>query len=76
VRGGAAVELYVDAADEPAVIRAVGDLQADIERVGGVRPKLSHTLPPTGAAGLVLVGTAPARSSTGSRHRGAWTSRG
>ncbi|MFJ8533898.1 glycosyl hydrolase 115 family protein [Streptomyces sp. NPDC093591] len=57
VRGGAAVDLYVDAADDPAVIRAAGDLQADVERVSGVRPRLGHTLPEAGAAGLVLVGT-------------------
>ncbi|MET9970097.1 glycosyl hydrolase 115 family protein, partial [Streptomyces sp. NPDC006356] len=57
VQGGTAVELYVDAADDPAVIRAAGDLQADIERVSGVRPVLRHTLPEQAAAGLVLVGT-------------------
>lgn len=56
VRGGTAVELYVDAADDPAVIRAAGDLQADVERVSGLRPVLRHTLPET-AATLVLVGT-------------------
>ncbi|WP_107120234.1 glycosyl hydrolase 115 family protein [Streptomyces regalis] len=57
VRGGTATELYVDAADDPAVIRAAGDLQADVERVSGVRPVLRHTLPEAAAAGLVLVGT-------------------
>ncbi|MGW2613738.1 glycosyl hydrolase 115 family protein [Streptomyces sp. NPDC001500] len=56
VHDGVAVEVYVDAADDPAVIRAAGDLQADVERVAGVRPELRHTLPEQAAA-LVLVGT-------------------
>lgn len=56
VRGGVAVDVFVDAADDAAVIRAAGDLRADVERVGGVRPALRHTLPER-AAGLVVVGT-------------------
>jgi hypothetical protein len=56
VRDGAAVEVFVDAADEPAVLRAAGDLQADVERVTGVRPRLRHTVPEK-AALLVVVGT-------------------
>ncbi|MCW8379913.1 glycosyl hydrolase 115 family protein [Streptomyces justiciae] len=56
VDAGAAVAVFVDAADDPAAIRAAGDLQADIERVSGVRPELLHTLPDR-ATGLVLVGT-------------------
>lgn len=56
VDAGAAVAVFVDAADDPAVIRAAGDLQADIERVSGVRPELLDTLPDR-ATGLVLVGT-------------------
>jgi hypothetical protein len=56
VRDGSAVDVYVDADDDPAVVRAAGDLQADIERVSGVRPRLVHTLPEEAAA-LVLVGT-------------------
>ncbi|WP_329416910.1 glycosyl hydrolase 115 family protein [Streptomyces sp. NBC_00704] len=56
VRDGVAAEVFVDAADDPAVIRAAGDLQADVERVAGVRPELRHTLPERAAA-LVLVGT-------------------
>ncbi|MCX4767328.1 glycosyl hydrolase 115 family protein [Streptomyces sp. NBC_01275] len=55
VRDGVAVDVFVDAADDPAVVRAAGDLAADVERVGGVRPELRHTLPDR-AAGLVLVG--------------------
>ncbi|SES27033.1 Glycosyl hydrolase family 115 [Streptomyces sp. yr375] len=56
VRDGVAVDVFVDAADDDAVVRAAGDLQADVERVGGVRPALRRTLPARSAA-LVLVGT-------------------
>ncbi|MEU3932453.1 glycosyl hydrolase 115 family protein [Streptomyces sp. NPDC029044] len=56
LRDGTAVEVFVDAADDPAVLRAAGDLQADVERVGGVRPRLVHTVPPRTEL-LVLVGT-------------------
>ncbi|WP_189711891.1 glycosyl hydrolase 115 family protein [Streptomyces phaeofaciens] len=56
VRDGVAVDVYVDAADDPAVLRAAGDLLADVERVTGVRPELRHTVPDR-SAGLVLVGT-------------------
>ncbi|MET8163224.1 glycosyl hydrolase 115 family protein [Streptomyces sp. NPDC005329] len=55
-RDGVAADVFVDAADDPAVIRAAGDLQADVERVCGVRPGLRHTLPERSTA-LVLVGT-------------------
>ncbi|MEU2268346.1 glycosyl hydrolase 115 family protein [Streptomyces olindensis] len=56
VQGGTAVDVFVDAADDPAVVRAAGDLQADVERVGGVRPRLLHSVPER-AGLLVLVGT-------------------
>ncbi|KUO17429.1 glycosyl hydrolase 115 family protein [Streptomyces dysideae] len=56
VRDGAAVELYVDPADDPAVLRAAGDLRSDVERVTGIRPELRQTLPES-AALLVVVGT-------------------
>ncbi|NEA61387.1 glycosyl hydrolase 115 family protein [Streptomyces sp. SID12488] len=56
MRGGFATDVFVDAADDPAVLRAAGDLQADIERVGGVRPRLLHTVPEQ-TAGLVVIGT-------------------
>ncbi|MFE7652984.1 glycosyl hydrolase 115 family protein [Streptomyces bottropensis] len=56
LRGGVAVDLFVDPADDPAVARAAGDLQADVERVGGVRPRLLRTLPEQ-TSHLVLVGT-------------------
>ncbi|MDQ0912662.1 hypothetical protein QFZ22_008647 [Streptomyces canus] len=54
--GGTAVGIFVDAADDPAVVRAAGDLQSDVERVSGARPDLLRTLPRT-APLLVLVGT-------------------
>ncbi|ELP65025.1 glycosyl hydrolase 115 family protein [Streptomyces turgidiscabies] len=59
VRAGSATDIFVDAADDPAVIRAAGDLQADVERVSGTRPRLIHSLPvlPGKATRLVLVGT-------------------
>ncbi|MGW0580624.1 glycosyl hydrolase 115 family protein [Streptomyces sp. NPDC002920] len=56
VHDGTAVAIHVDAADDPAVLRVAGDLQADVERVTGVRPEVVHTLPDR-AAGLILVGT-------------------
>ncbi|MER5215586.1 glycosyl hydrolase 115 family protein [Streptomyces sp. NPDC002838] len=56
VQSGTAVDVFVDAADDPAVVRAAGDLVADMERVSGVRPELRQTLPGR-AARLVLVGT-------------------
>jgi hypothetical protein len=54
VAGGRAAPLSVSAGDFPGVIRAVGDLRADIERVSGVRPDVSPAIPP---ADVVLVGT-------------------
>ncbi|KUN81448.1 hypothetical protein AQJ64_23025 [Streptomyces griseoruber] len=56
VRDGIAVALHVDASDDPAVLRVAGDLQADVERVTGVRPELRDTLPDRATA-LVLIGT-------------------
>ncbi|MFJ9154105.1 glycosyl hydrolase 115 family protein [Streptomyces sp. NPDC102270] len=54
--GGTAVGIFVDAADDPAVVRAAGDLQSDVERVSGTRPDLLRTLPRSTPL-LVLVGT-------------------
>jgi hypothetical protein len=53
---GRTAPLFVSALDDPGVIRAVGDLRADIGRVTGVEPQLSNE-PPAGARELVLVGT-------------------
>ncbi|MET8981857.1 glycosyl hydrolase 115 family protein [Streptomyces sp. NPDC004539] len=57
VADGSATDLYVDPAEDPAVLRAAGDLAADVERVSGVRPRLLHTLPER-AAHLVVIATA------------------
>ena len=56
MRDGVAVDVFVDAGDDPAVLRAAGDLQADVERVTGVRPALRRTLPERATA-LIVVGT-------------------
>jgi hypothetical protein len=56
VTDGAAVDIYVDAADHAAVLRAVDDLQADVKRVSGVSPGVKNTL--AGLSSLaILVGT-------------------
>ncbi len=56
VAQGRAAPIVVSASDFPGVIRVVGDLQADVERVTGVRPAVStDTVPKTGE--VVLVGT-------------------
>ncbi|OXM59785.1 glycosyl hydrolase 115 family protein [Amycolatopsis vastitatis] len=57
VAAGQAAPLVVDAADYPGVVRAVGDLQADIGRVTGATPKVSAGAVPAGARQVVLVGT-------------------
>lgn len=56
VAGGRAAPLVVSADDHPGVVRVVDDLRADIERVTGVRPVVSHDrIPPVHE--LVLIGT-------------------
>jgi hypothetical protein len=56
VTSGAAVDIYVDSADHPAVLRVAADLRADVERVSGVLPSVKNSV-----AGLspqaILVGT-------------------
>ncbi|HLY17588.1 MAG TPA: glycosyl hydrolase 115 family protein, partial [Bryobacteraceae bacterium] len=54
-QGKSCATIYVDAADYPGVIRAAGDLQADIERVTGCRPALTHER--GGAAHTIVVGS-------------------
>ena len=56
VKAGRAAPIYVDAGDHAGVLRAVGDLQGDIEKVGGVRPLLHSGGRPAGAD-VVIVGT-------------------
>jgi len=53
VRGGKAAAIYVDPADWPGVIRAAGDLRADVARVTGVTPEIAATV----GGGVVIVGT-------------------
>ena len=56
VTAGAAVDIYVDAADFPGVVRAVGDLRSDVQRVSGVAPVIKSSM--TGlSATAILVGT-------------------
>lgn len=54
---GAAAPLVVSSEDHRSVVRVVGDLQADIERVTGVRPEIHEDAPPEGATEAVLIGT-------------------
>lgn len=56
VARGSAAPIVVSADDYPGVVRAVGDLQADIERVTGVKPAVSTGQVPVGHD-VVLVGT-------------------
>ena len=56
VQGTSAASLYVDASDWPGVIRAAGDLQADISRVTGLTPRLVKTAADLTAT-AVIIGT-------------------
>jgi hypothetical protein len=55
-RGEALADLYVDADDHAGVVRAVKDLQADIERVTGRAPTLAQAEDRL-SANVILVGT-------------------
>jgi hypothetical protein len=56
VTNGTAVDIYVDAADSPTVVRAVGDLRADVQRVSGTLPTVKNST--TGlSTTAILVGT-------------------
>ena len=54
---GAAAPLWVDAHDFAGVGRAARDLQADVERVSGVRPDVETAARPAGAPQVVIIGT-------------------
>jgi hypothetical protein len=54
--GGRAVPLLVSEADYAGVVRAVGDLAGDVERVTGAAPVVAERAP-AGADRLVIVGT-------------------
>ncbi|MGC4074541.1 MAG: glycosyl hydrolase 115 family protein [Nibricoccus sp.] len=56
VRGGSAVPIFTGGNDWPGVLRAAGDLQADVERVSGVRPKFFKGGSVDGET-VVIVGT-------------------
>ena len=56
LQAGRAATLYVDPADHVGVVRAAGDLQGDIERVGAVRPSLLKDAAVAGAD-VVIIGT-------------------
>jgi len=55
VRGSDAAPLYADSGEHPAVLRAMADLQADIERVSARRPALGKGTP--SGADVVIIGT-------------------
>jgi hypothetical protein len=57
VEGGHAIPLIVSDNDWPGVVRAAGDLSADIERVTGVRPGVVHSAADLHNADAVIVGT-------------------
>ena len=56
VQEGRAATLYVDPADHAGVIRAAGDLSADIERVSAARATLAKDVQPAGGD-VVIIGT-------------------
>jgi len=56
LRQGRAAPIFVDAADHAGVLRAAGDLQSDIEKVGAVKPAL-HTDKTATGSDIVLIGT-------------------
>ncbi|GAB1819529.1 glycosyl hydrolase 115 family protein [Herbidospora sp. RD11066] len=55
VAGGKAATLHVSQADYAGVVRAVGDLQTDVQKVTGVKPSISTAAPSKGE--VVIVGT-------------------
>jgi hypothetical protein len=52
---GRAAPLVVSSGDHPGVVRVVNDLQADVERVTGVKPAIAAEL----EDGAVIVGKSP-----------------
>jgi hypothetical protein len=54
--GGKAATLCVDSQDWPGVVRAAGDLQADLERVTKAKPALENAVPAR-ADEIVIIGT-------------------
>jgi hypothetical protein len=56
VEDGKAAPLVVSGSDHPGVVRVVGDLRADVERVTGVKPAVARDTAPSGTD-VVLIGT-------------------
>ncbi len=56
VRGERAAPVWVDGADHAGVLRAVGDLRSDIERVTGRAPEVRRDARPEGAS-MLIAGT-------------------
>lgn len=56
VSAGSAVDLFVDNADDPAVIRVVNDLKSDIERVSGIVPQIKNATSELSSR-AIIVGT-------------------
>jgi hypothetical protein len=56
VKGQVAAPIYDSSTDSPSVLRAVGDLRADIRRVSGQEPKAISDTSPSGHF-IVIVGT-------------------
>jgi hypothetical protein len=63
VAAGMAAPLVTAEDDWPSVRRAAGDLQADIERVSGVKPEVKSTTP-AAAPVAVIIGTVGKSSLT------------
>jgi hypothetical protein len=57
VARGTAAPIVVSGDDHPGVVRVASDLQADIKRVTGVEPVLSHDRVPHRADEVVIIGT-------------------
>ncbi len=56
VEKGTAANLYVDTNDFAGVVRAAGDLQADINRVTGLSPVITHANKELGK-NVIIIGT-------------------
>src|SRR5215207_772359 len=57
VANGKAAPIVVSSSDHPGVTRVVGDLQADVERVTGIRPAVATDDQVPTQGDVVLVGT-------------------
>jgi hypothetical protein len=55
-QASSAATIYVDSSDWPGVVRAAGDLQSDIERVTGLKPRIANRAEGLGA-GVIIIGT-------------------